>query len=356
MWRHKSSLLVAMAMASPFVGMAGAETSQPQAQTKVVARQVDQSVQQSAAGRRRPLKVSKATPPAKEISSEPREAIPPPYYSFDRLGEHVYSVRWEMALIGGLLVGVGMRDWDWGGSKFDTINEGWFGSNTRHGGMDKIGHAFSTFVISDLLTDRIRANATNATGAEITGALLGFGIMGLGETVDGFTGKHRFSREDIIANAAGALFSVFRNAVPGISDKLDFRLMYTPASFERPGVTPDEFTLIPPYERQRYILALKGSGFEALKATPLRYLELQAGFQARGFGDNERRLNYPIERTFYVGVGLNLNEILFGDVPYPNLAGYRDTRPAWAARKALEYLQVPYTAVYYGNTFSRIQR
>jgi hypothetical protein len=344
---------VTMAMAG-FTFVAPADASQPRAKTEGPAK----SRPATPAGKSKAAKAA----PAKPAPAGPPAAVPPagpasePFYSPGRFGEQVYGVRWEMALVGGALVGVGLRDWDWGGSKFDTIDEGWFGSNTRHGGMDKIGHAFSTYVISDLLTDRIRANATNPKGAEITGALLGFGIMGLAETVDGFTGKHRFSREDIIANGAGAVFSVFRNAVPGLSDKLDFRLMYTPASFERPGVTPDEFTIIPPYERQRYILALKGSGFETFKSTPLRYFELQGGFEARGFGDNERKLNYPIERTFYVGVGLNLNEILFGSVPYPNLSRYRDTTGGWAARKALEYLQVPYTAVYYGNTFSRIQR
>jgi hypothetical protein len=30
--------------------------------------------------------------------------------------------------------------------------------------MDKIGHAFSTFVIADILTDRIRANAVVKDG------------------------------------------------------------------------------------------------------------------------------------------------------------------------------------------------
>lgn len=316
-------------------------------------------------GASKPASVSAArtSKAAKPASAKPAPAAVPavepvkePFYSPARFGEQVHSVRWEMALVGGVLVGIGLRDWDWGGSKFATIDEGWFGSNTRHGGMDKIGHAFSTYVISDLLTDRISANSTNPTGAAITGAVLGFGIMGLAESVDGFTGKHRFSREDIIANGAGAVFSVIRNAVPGLKDKLDFRLMHTPASFERPGVTPDEFTIIPPYERQRYIMAVKGSGFETFRSTPLRYLELQGGFDARGFGDNERKLNYPIERTFYVGVGLNLNEILFGDVPYRNLSQYRDTSAGWATRKALEYLQVPYTSVYHGNRFSRIQR
>jgi hypothetical protein len=215
---------------------------------------------------------------------------PPDFYSIGKLGDHVKAVSWELALVGGALAVVGFRDWDWGGSNFEFINEGWFGSDTRHGGMDKIGHAFSTYVIADLLTDRIRAKAADPIGAPITGALLAFGIMGAGETLDGFTGKHRFSREDIAANAAGAVFSVLRNSVPGLREKLDFRFMYTPASFERRGTTPSEFGFIPPYERQRYILAVKGSGFETLKTTPLRYFELQGGFDARGFEDNERRL------------------------------------------------------------------
>jgi hypothetical protein len=293
--------------------------------------------------------------PAKARSQGSRLLLAPLPYVLDpgaQLSDHVLSVGLELAVVGGALVAVGVRDWDWGGSKFAFINEGWFGSNTRHGGMDKIGHAFSTYVIADLLTDRIWANASNPTGAQITGALLAFGIMGIGETVDGFTGKHRFSREDIVANAAGAAFAVLRNSVPGLREKLDFRLMYTPTSYEKFGITPSEFHFLPPYERQRYIMALKGSGFDALKDTPLRYFELQGGFDARGFEDRERQFGYPVERTFYAGIGLNLNEILFGAGAYPNLAKYKDTGPGWATQKVFEYIQVPYTAAY-GSTTER---
>jgi hypothetical protein len=223
--------------------------------------------------------------------------------------------------------------------------------------MDKIGHAFSTYVIADILTDRIRANASNPFGAPITGALVAFSIMGLGEALDGFTGKHRFSREDIVANGVGAAFAVLRNSIPGLREKLDWRLMYTPASFERPGITAtEESGILPPYQRQRYIMALKGSGFEALKTTPLRYAELHVGFDARGFEADERRLGYPIERTFYVGIGLNLNEVLFGAGSVPNFRKYKNTLPAWAVQKTFEYLQVPYTAAYGGHRFSTIPR
>ncbi len=291
------------------------------------------------------------------VRSERLSSAPPTFYSLDQLGDHLHSVRWELAFIGGGLAVVGLRDWDWGGSRFEFIEEGWFAKNTRHGGMDKIGHAFSTYVIADILTDRIRANAANPTGAPITGALVAFGIMGLGETLDGFTGKHRFSREDIVANGAGALFSILRNSIPGLKEKLDWRIMYTPASYERPGITSSEESgILPPYQRQRFIMALKGSGFEALRNTPLRYAELHAGFDARGFEQDERRLGYPIERTFYVGVGLNLNEVLFGAGSVPNFRRYKDTLPAWAVQKTFEYLQVPYTAAYGSHRFSTIRR
>jgi hypothetical protein len=282
--------------------------------------------------------------------------VPPTFYSFSQLGDHLHAIRWELALVGAGFAIVGFKDWDWGNtSGFQTIEEGWFSKNTRHGGMDKIGHSFSTYVIADLLTDRIRANASNPMGAPITAALVAFSIMGLAETMDGFTGRHRFSREDIVANGVGALFSVFRNTIPGLREKLDWRFMYTPASYERPGIT-GENGILPPYERQRYIMALKGSGFETLKDTPLRYAELHVGFDARGFEEKERELGYPIERSFYVGVGLNLNEVLFGTGPNPNFARYRDTLPGWAARKTLEYVQVPYTSVYARSRFSTVRR
>ena len=157
------------------------------------------------------------TPTAAELEPTP---LPPTFYSVSQLGDHLHAIRWELAIVGAGMAIVGFKDWDWGNtSGFQTIEEGWFAKNTRHGGMDKIGHSFSTYVIADLLTDRIRANASNPTGAPITAALVAFGIMGLAETMDGFTGRHRFSREDIVANGVGALFSVFRNSIPGLSGK-----------------------------------------------------------------------------------------------------------------------------------------
>jgi hypothetical protein len=133
--------------------------------------------------------------------------------------------------------------------------------------------------------------------------------------------------------------------------------MYTPASYELPGITSWETdSIVPPYERQRYVMALKGSGFDTLRSTPLRYVELHAGFDARGFERKERELGHPMTRTFYTGIGLNLNEILFGAGPLPNLAEYKNTLPARAVQKTFEYVQVPYTAAYHPTRFSTVRR
>jgi len=267
-------------------------------------------------------------------------------YGAGRFVDHVRAVPLELGLIAGAIAATGISGWHWGDSKFHFANEGWFGKTTHNGGMDKLGHAFSTYVIADLLTERIQANSDAPGGAPITAALIAFGLMAGVEVADGYTRKYGFSREDLAADAVGALFAVARASIPGLREKLDYRLMGTPRGYERPGVDYNNNAIIPPYRRQRFVLALKGSGFEALKPTPARYLELQAGFDARGYYPVEQQRSYPKERNFYAGVGLNLTELLFADGPIPNFARYRNTEPAWALEHVFRYIQLPYTAVY----------
>ncbi len=47
------------------------------------------------------------------------------------------------------------------------------------------------------------------------------------------------------------------------------------------------------YSGQRYLLALKLSGFERFSRTPLRLVELHAGYYARGFTKEEEDLGEP---------------------------------------------------------------
>lgn len=270
-------------------------------------------------------------------------------YSSGRFVEHARSIPFELMIAGSLLAYTGISSWEWGDSKFFVARERWFGRNTHNGGMDKIGHFFSSYIITDLLADRIRANSSNPAGAELTAGLFAFALMGGIEILDGYTKKYGFSNEDLIADALGIGFAVVRNLVPGMKEKVDLRFMFTPSSYERKGVTANGNRFLPPYRRQRYILAIKGRGFEALNNTPLRFAELHLGYDARGFHPSEKALGYSKQRNFYIGMGINLNEVLFGVNALPNLQRYRDTEPAWATQKLLEYVQVPYTSVYSSN-------
>ena len=253
-------------------------------------------------------------------------------YSFETFTRQAASVPWELAGLTAFGAVLGFKTWDWGSSsEFKFHPEGWFGDKTGSGGMDKLGHAFSTYVVTDLLTDRIIANG-GGSGAAITAGLLSMGLMTAVEIVDGFSADHGFAREDMVMNALGAGFSVLRSTMPGLKEKVDFRLQYFPSPHS-------SFRPLSDYMGQRYLLAVKLAGFETFEQTPLRYFEVQGGYFARGFSKQEKLLNLDRDREFYVGVGFNFGEILFGSG-----GPFADTRAAPYGRKVFEYVQPPFSA------------
>ena len=252
-------------------------------------------------------------------------------YSFDTFWDQAKSVKWDiLALYGGITV-FGIKNWDWGSSGYHFESEGWFGTDTKYGGMDKLGHAYTGYLVSQYFTQRIAHSVDDPANAAITGALLGMGFQTYIEFFDGFAGEHGFSYEDLIADGIGAGFSFLRNTVPGLADKLDYRMEYWGASeYHDWGPATD-------YDGQRYLLALKLAGFEKLEHTPLRYVELQAGYFTEGYTDQTRAAGVEPTRNPYVAIGLNLNELL-GEVP-----DVRNTMPGEAANTLFTYWQPPYT-------------
>jgi len=214
---------------------------------------------------------------------------------------------------------------------FHFQDEGWFGKDTTNLGVDKLTHAYNSYLIAEFLQSRIaRKTGVKGSGA-VTAAVLASGLMIYSELYDAHKVTSGFSIQDVLFNTGGAAFSVARNTVPGLEQKLDFRLLLIPNS--------DIYTFKGKrhYAQQRFMLALKLSGFEGMERSPLRFLELHAGYHASGFtGPDRARGETPRRRIFY-GVGVNLKELFFKS---PRSTAGR------IAGQALDYLQVPYTAIH----------
>lgn len=168
------------------------------------------------------------------------------------------------ATIGGTLAYGSAKCWKDGfGGGFKTVNEGWFGQDTRYGGADKLGHAMFAYTGSRLLTQAFEWAGHDSSTALKLGLWTSVGtLMGV-ELIDGFSRKWRFSKEDALANLAGGALAYVLERNPELDALVDLRLQYSPQPGER------QFDPFGDYSSQRYLLVLKASGVPALKRQPL---------------------------------------------------------------------------------------
>ncbi len=231
-------------------------------------------------------------------------------------GEKLFMVN-----AGGVLfiTGWGIANWDYGQETPRTTREGWFGQDTNTGGADKLGHFYTTYVLSHAMTHMCATWGYSEAQAPLYGSLSAFGLMGFMEVGDSFS-RYGFSHEDFIMNTAGASLGYLTKRYPKVSEKLDFRLEYTP-SFDEPDLLTD-------YENMKFLTALKFDGFRGLQTGLWKYLELHVGYYTRGYDDD----GSDPRRYLYGGLGINLSRIFCQH-------GYSKTATT------LRYLQIPNTDI-----------
>ncbi len=275
-----------------------------------------------------------APPPAQDpVYGPPRD---PPFQAgkgadrYRTFGSRVGAVKWEFIGMLAVLTAVNLPKDIEHGSDFHFHNEGLFGRDTDNVGIDKLDHAFNTYVYSDILYARMKRKTGGGFQSALTAGILGIGLQAYGEIYDGFEDSSGWSMADTAFNILGAGFSILRNSVPGLDEKLDFRVQITPNDHFYSHEGKEHF------RQQHFLLALKLAGFNAFKQTPMRFVELQVGYYASGFTRRERARGETPERRPFVAIGLNVGELLFGSAPTPF---------THAAKTVLEYLEIPYTAV-----------
>ncbi len=233
------------------------------------------------------------------------------------------KVFWLNAAAMGTIVTWGLINWDYGQQPPAARSEKWFGRTTKSGGADKLGHLYSSYLLSHLLSTIYRGWDYEDEAAARMGALSSLGLTTLVEVGDSFS-PYGFSGEDMVMNALGAGLGYALDRHPELQRKVDFRLEY------RPSFTGDfQGDVFTDYEHQKYLVALKAEGFDVFENPLLQALELHFGYYTRGYEGFSVNLPDHRRRTLYAGIGLNVGRLL---------------RPLWETR-LFNYLQLPYTYI-----------
>lgn len=242
----------------------------------------------------------------------------------------------------GAVVAYGAANWwkDGFSGSFRTVNEGWFGQDTYTGGADKMGHAYAPYVGTRLLARAFEWAGHDRDSSLYLSAATVFGTLLAVETLDGFSNRYKFSKEDLIMNAVGTGLGLLFEKNRRLDDLFDFRLHYWPSGDAK---RLNQVGPIGDHSGQTYLLVAKATGIPQLKNHEvLRYFELAAGYGSRGYEPNEG-VPYPDRhRNLYFGISLNISEILRNTAFRDSAEKSRSQR---VTETVLEYVQVPGTAV-----------
>jgi len=223
----------------------------------------------------------------------------------------------------------GAATWDYGSNGFATRDEGWFNSDTRYGGADKMGHAWSAYAVTSLYSRIYRDWGFSDEDAILGAALSTWVQTALIEVGDGLSKSQGFSWQDEAMNTAGVGLAYLRHRFPAIRDVVDFRWEWFPSPAFRHGDETDIFT---DYSGQKYLLAFKPDGFLKTGDPVLKALEFQIGYYTRGYASSDEDYFSNRHRYGYIGIGLNVTYLL------ERLTGHR-------AAGLFDYYQVPYTYI-----------
>ncbi len=224
-------------------------------------------------------------------------------------------IRAGMLLAGPVFITVwGFAEWGWGNQDslvFKAHNV--WGANALDGASDKFGHALASYYITKEAAFLYRATGYSRLWANIAGALYAESVMGLMEIGDGFSTAQGFDFNDFIFNNIGIAVGLIMSQFPVLDRMFAFQWEYVPTKRYRRSVANNKYTsadFFTDYSGQKVILATKLGGIPYLSRTPLRYMNIDLGYYARGYYNKDFSHN---TRNMYLGVSINYS-IAFGDL------------------------------------------
>ncbi len=195
----------------------------------------------------------------------------------------------------------GVSQWGWFKHSPVAKREGWFGADTPSGGADKTGHLYMSYVLSELFMADFRRHGVR--NPEKKAALSAMAAMTLVEIGDATSDKFGLSSEDLIADALGVAASWWLGTNPVWRNRIDLRMEYWPSNGY--NVKNDA---VSDYSGMKHLIALRADGFQRFSESPLKFLELQAGYYTRGFRTFDDQTTAT--RHTYIGLGISLPSLL----------------------------------------------
>ncbi len=207
----------------------------------------------------------------------------------------------------------GIIEWGWfDRPSFDYKPSHVWGAHALNGASDKFGHLYATYAVKRMSTFFFRSTGSSPVRANIEGGIYASAVQLILETGDGFSSAQGFDIYDVVFNSIGVGIGMLLDGFPVLDRMFALQWEYVPTKKYRKAVarrdsSADFFT---DYSGQKYLLVTKLGGIPYLSLTPLRYVNIDLGYYARGYYDK----NFdPSTRNLYIGISLNY-AIALGDL------------------------------------------
>ncbi|RZJ34532.1 MAG: DUF2279 domain-containing protein [Flavobacterium sp.] len=184
--------------------------------------------------------------------------------------------------------------------------------------MDKAGHAFTSYHLSEAGTSLLRWSGVNKKQSAIYGTASGFAFLTIIEVFDGFSSQWGASTGDITANAGGALLYLSQELLwkeQRIITKFSFHT--TPYASARPEVLGSNLAeqVLKDYNGQTYWLSANLHSFIKADFIP-KWLNVAVGYGAEGMITGDDALvntvflpEHKRYRQFYLSFDADLTKI-----------------------------------------------
>ncbi|MCG9881112.1 MAG: YfiM family protein [Bacteroidia bacterium] len=184
------------------------------------------------------------------------------------------------------------------------------GFNNYSLGVDKVGHAYISYMYSNMLYELMKWGDFKESTSEWVSLILPFAWALSIEIGDGFS-SYEFSKPDLLANSIGIAYAFAQRKVPVLKN-LNFKFSYFPSSYYMKN-GPKGWSLTGDYDGHIYWLTADINGFlpAPYKQYWPKYLNLGVGYGIDNFTaiTKNAAINPVMSREFFIGLDYNLSRI-----------------------------------------------